>query len=146
MDQDIEDEDVVVPLRLISSIICFKIVEATKTYFVEAIATVNEAKIKERLPWVFNGYKPIKVDQGLDSRIICGITATWNATSGQKLDVRQISDAQPSVNSETEVDLHIGLWVERGVVEKLAPSLLDKRGWSEVDGAVIVTVTAATTA
>lgn len=99
-------------------------------YFVEGIATANEAKIKERLPWVFDGWslpRSIEVDKGLDDWLTCGIKVTWNTTHSEVLEVWRVSDAKPSVDGGSEFDLHIGLWVEREVLEKVAPSLLGSR-------------------
>lgn len=69
-----------VPLKMISRIQCYKIIKTTTIYFVEGIATANEAKIKERLPWVLNGWilpRSIEVDKGLT----CGIKILWNTTN-----------------------------------------------------------------
>ncbi|KAJ5775812.1 uncharacterized protein N7511_000823 [Penicillium nucicola] len=96
-------------------------------YFVEGIATANKTKVGERLPWVFNGWslpRSIEVDSMLDEWLICGIKVTWNTNSSQTLDVWRVSDVKPSVDGDNEVDLHIGLWVEREVLERwLLPCL-----------------------
>lgn len=104
-------------------------------YFVEGIATANEAKIKKSLPWVFNGWslpRPIEVDKGLDGWSTCEIKVTWNTTNSQVLKVCLVSDAKPSVDRANQFDLHIGLWVEREVIEKVAPSLLDSRCFNNI--------------
>lgn len=57
------------PLKMISCIQSYKIVETTMMYFVEGIATANKSKVRERLPWVFDGWslpRSIEVDKGLD--------------------------------------------------------------------------------
>ncbi|KAJ5775848.1 uncharacterized protein N7511_000859 [Penicillium nucicola] len=104
-------------------------------YFVEGIATANKTKVGERLPWVFNGWslpRSIEVDSMLDEWLICGIKVTWNTNSSQTLDVWRVSDVKPSVDGDNEVDLHIGLWVEREVLEQMAPSLLESRCFENI--------------
>lgn len=125
-----EKQDLVTPLKEIYRIHCYKINKSIATYFVEGVATANEAKIKEHLPWVFNGWslpRPIEVDKGLDGWSICGIQVTWNTANDQVLDICWISEVRKSPDGNTEFDLCVGLWVEREVLEKMAPSLLASR-------------------
>lgn len=123
------------PLKMISCIQCYKIVETTMLYFVEGITTAKKAKIRERLPWVFNGWslpRSIEVDKGLDDWLICGIKVTWNTTNSQILEAWRVSDATQSVDGDNEFDLHIGLWVEREVLERMALSLLESRCFKNI--------------
>ncbi|KAJ5365336.1 hypothetical protein N7517_008222 [Penicillium concentricum] len=104
-------------------------------YFVEGVVSEQRNKIETCLPWVFNGWslpRSIELDKGLDDTwSVYGIEVTWKtieskAKKGHKLKVGRLSNATPSAHRNNEFDLHVGLWVNREVLETFAPSLLDK--------------------
>ncbi|KAJ5593501.1 hypothetical protein N7537_010405 [Penicillium hordei] len=102
-------------------------------YLVEGVVSVDEDEIIKILPQVFDGWslpQPMQLDKGLDSWFEYGLEVTLETTKrkAKKDDhptIVRILNATHSVNGEKEFDLHVALWLESGVLKKLAPCLLD---------------------
>ncbi|KAJ5828622.1 uncharacterized protein N7525_006875 [Penicillium rubens] len=105
-------------------------------YLVEGVVSVDKNEIRKVLPWVSDGWslpQPMQLDKGLDSWFEYGLEVILEilrdnkrkAEKGSHLTVVRILKATKSISEDKEFDLHVAVWLKSGVLENLAPCLLD---------------------